>query len=178
MRVKAGWSFPDTHMCETTFDFRLGGLEYKPGLESSVYPVDIWAFRMRVLFAITFLASSLVICNAFTIPDFFNWILDFDDQNEIDNSIQNWDLYGSQETQGQSRGYELFDNQGLSGYQHQHTEGHLQAEDEPSDVIDHILPAFLVAFCTTIINNLLLLKSATKTDTKGCNLFHYIKLMF
>ena len=167
-------------MCETTFDFRLGGLEYKPGLESSVYPVDIWAFRMRVLFAITFLASSLVICNAFTIPDFFNWFLDVDDQNEIYNSIQNWDLYGSQESQGQSRGggYESFDYQGLSEYQHQHTEGHLQAEDEPSDVIDHILPAFLVAFCTTIINNLLLLKSATKTDTKGCNLFHYIKLMF
>ena len=128
---------------------------------------------MRVLFALTFLASSLYICNAFTIPNFFNWFLDFEDQNEIDNSSQNWDLHGSRDTQRQSRGggHQSFDTQGLSGYQHQHIEGHhyADAEDAPSDLTDHILPVFLIAFCASIVNSLFLFKSVPQKGTNNCN---------
>ena len=127
---------------------------------------------MRVLFALIFLASSLYICNAFTIPNFFNWFLDFDDQNKIDNSSRNRDLDGSTDSQRQSRGggHESFDTHGLSGYQHQH-EGHhyAVAEDAPSDLTDHILPVFLIAFCASIVNSLFLFKSVPQKGTNICN---------
>ena len=124
---------------------------------------------MRVLFAFTFFASSLFVCNALTIPNFFNWFLDFDDHNEIDDSSQKWDPYGSYDgTQRQSRGgYQSLDTQELSGYQH--SEAHHYAEDAPSDVTDHILPVFLIAFCASIVNSLFLFKSAAKKGTNCCN---------
>ena len=129
---------------------------------------------MRVLFALTFLAARLYICNAFTIPNFFNWFLDFDDQNEIDSSSQNRDLHGFRDTQRQSRGggHQSFDTQGLSGYQHQHIEGHhyADAEDAPSDLTDHILPVFLIAFCASIVNSLFLFKSVPQKGTNTCYL--------
>ena len=123
---------------------------------------------MKVLFAIIFLASSLYISNAFTLPNFLSFFLDFDDQNKIDDSSQKWDHQnGFIDTQRQSRGgsHESFDPQGLSGYPHQDTEAHHYAEDEPSDVTEHILPVFLIAFFASIVNSMFLFKSAPKTGT-------------
>ena len=123
---------------------------------------------MRVLFAFTFFVSSLYICNALTIPNLFNLFLDLNDYNEIDDLSQNWDLYGSFDgIQRQSRGggYQSLNTQGLSGYQQ--SEAQHYAEDEPSDVTEHILPVFLIAFCASIINTLFLFKSAAKKGTNG-----------
>ena len=63
-----------------------------------------------------------------------------------------------------SRGgsHESFDPQ---GYPHQDTEAHHYAEDEPSDVTEHILPVFLIAFFASIVNSMFLFKSAPKTGT-------------
>ena len=132
---------------------------------------------MRVLFVFTFFASSLYVCNALTIPNLFNWFLDFDDHNEIDDSSQKWDPYGSYDgTQRQSRGdYQSQNTQELSGYQQ--SEAHHYAEDEPSDIKEHILPVFLIAFCASIVNSLFLFKSTAKKGTYGCN-FDYIDLIY
>ena len=108
-------------MRETTF--------FWMGIHASV---DSWTLRMRVLLAFTFFASSLFICNALTIPNLFNWFLDFDDHNEIHDSSQKWEPYGSFDgTQRQSRGgYQSQNTQELSGYQ---SGAHHYAEDAPSD---------------------------------------------
>ena len=122
---------------------------------------------MKVLFAVIFLASSLYISNAFTLPNFFNLFLNFDNHNEIEDSSQNWDKHGFIDTQRQSRGesHESYDTEGLSGYQHQDTKTHHYAEDDPSNVTEHILPVFLIAFFASIANSLFLSKSAAKTGT-------------
>ena len=121
---------------------------------------------MKVLFAIIFLASSLYISTALTLPNFFSFFLDFDEQNKIDDSSQKWDHQnGFIDTQRQSRGgnHESFDPQGLSGYSHQGSEAHHDAEDESSDVTEQILPVFLITFFASIVNSLFLFKSAPKT---------------
>ena len=120
---------------------------------------------MKVLLAIIILASSLYISNAFTLPNFLSFFLDFDDQNKIEDSSQEWDhKHGFIDTQRQSRGgsHESFDPQ---GYPHQDTEAHHYAEDEPSDVTEHIVPVFLIAFFASIVNSLFLFKSAPKPGT-------------
>ena len=119
---------------------------------------------MKVLFAIIFLASSLYISTALTLPNFFSFFLDFDEQNKIDDSSQKWDHQnGFIDTQRQSRGdsHASFHQ----GYPQQDTEAHHYAEDETSDVTEHILPVFLIAFCASIVNSLFLFKSAPKTGT-------------
>ena len=133
--------------------------------------VDSWTLRMRVLFVFTFFASSLYVCNALTIPNFFNWFLDFDDHNEIDDSSQKLDPYGSYDgTQRQSRGdYHSHITHELSGYQHSEAPHYHYAEDDNSDVTDHILPVFLIAFCASIVKSLFLFKSAAKMGTNSCN---------
>ena len=106
---------------------------------------------MRVLFAFTYFSSSLYICHAFTIPNLFNWVLDFIDHNEINESSQNRD------PRGQSRrgGYQSLNT--LSDYQQ--SEAHHYTEDGPFDVTEHILPVFLIAFCASIVNSLFLFES-------------------
>ena len=104
---------------------------------------------MRVPFAIIVLALSLHKNNAFKLPKFFSWFLEFDDQNEIEESGHGLN------TQRQSRGetHESFDNQ---AFKHQDIGAHHYAEDEPSDVTEHILPVFLIAFGASRVNSLFL----------------------
>ena len=119
---------------------------------------------MKVLFAIIFLAPILHISNAFTLPNFLSFFLDFDDQNKVDDSSQEWDHQnGFIDTQRQSRGdsHASFHQ----GYPQQDTEAHHYAEDETSDVTEHILPVFLIAFFASIVNSMFLFKSAPKTGT-------------
>ena len=96
--------------------------------------------------------------NAFTLPNFFKLFLDFDRQNEIDDSRPNWDQQGFIDTQRQSRGeiHESFDPQ---EYPHHDNEAHHYPEDEPSDVTEQIVPVFLISFLASMVNSLFLFKS-------------------
>ena len=144
----------------------MGGLcasdHFLPRSELSLaflHSVDSLVLRMKVLLAIIFLASSLYMSNAFTLPNFLSFFLDFDDQNKIDDSSQKWNQQnGFIDTQRQSRGgsHESFDPQ---GYPHHDNEAHHYAEHEPSDVKEQILPVFLIAFFASIVNSLFLFKS-------------------